>query len=320
MPATTPEAVRFSSYNTQDLFETRTLRAQAHYRDVVQVILALRPDVLAVQEIRGQPHQARNNLRILAYDSGMKCEVPGLGRDKPVTALATGSHGYHSGLLWRPGTEVIPGSFRDTPERLWHSAGWATFRFGGRLVRHASFHATPFDREVRTRENARLLTLLADDPDGQLPLLIGADWNAESADLVPDEASGGQILYEPGDPFADAPWQEDMEHQCCFADEPDGTRRHWVDRSAGEVLLAGGLHDAAAALRAPWQATSGHFPGDGYGAAGIRRRIDAIRVTADVLPALRAYRVIDNDRVKQASDHLPVSVEYVPADIAAATG
>jgi Endonuclease/Exonuclease/phosphatase family len=313
-----PPAVRFVTYNAQNLFENRNLRAQQHYRKVVELIRGLNPDVLAIQELRGQAQIAKNYLRVLAHDSGMKCEIPSGGRGNPATALALGSHGFHSGLLWRAGTDVLPGSFGESGlGRLWHSAAWATFRFGDRLVRHASFHATPFDREVRTRENADLLALLAQGSGGDLPLLIGGDWNAESADLVADETSDAQVLYEPGDPFADVPWQEDMEHQCLFADDPDGTRRHWVDRSAGEVLLQGGLHDVAAVLRAPWQATTGHFAGDGYGAIGIRRRIDAIRVTADVIPALRAYRVIDNDHAKQVSDHLPVIVRYVPADIAA---
>jgi hypothetical protein len=311
-------SVRFATFNAHNLFENRNLAAQQHYRMVLELIRGLNPDVLAIQELRGRAQLARNYLRVLAHDSGMKCEIPGDGRGKPVTALALGSHGFHSGLLWRAGTDVLPGSFGESElGHFWHSAGWATFRFGSRLVRHASFHATPFDRELRTHENAELLSLLKQGPGGDLPLLIGADWNAESADLVLDEESGRQVLYEPGDPFAGAQWQEDMEHQCCVADEPDGTQRHWVDRSAGEVLLAGGLHDAAAVLRAPWQATTGHFPGDGYGMIGIRRRIDAIRVTADVAPALRGYRVIDNARAQQVSDHLPVMVRYVPADISA---
>jgi len=317
MPGTSPDSVTFTSYNTMDLFESRLPRAQLHYISVVELIRTLRPDVLAVQEIRGRPRQSTIWLRTLAYDTGMKCEIASGRRGEPEVALAIGSHGYHSGLLWQPGTDVVSGSFRETePGRLYHSAAWLTFRFDGRLVRLASFHATPFDRELRARENSALLSMLTEGPGGDLPLLIGGDWNAESADLVLDESTGKHVLYEPGDPFAGAAWQDDMIHQCYFSEEPDGTR-HWVDRSAGEVLRDGGLHDAAAVLRAPWQATSGHFPGDGYGAVGILRRIDAIRVTEDVVPALRKYRVVDNDKARRASDHLPVTVEFVPADIAA---
>jgi endonuclease/exonuclease/phosphatase family metal-dependent hydrolase len=90
-----------------------------------------------------------------------------------------------------------------------------------------------------------------------------------------------------------------------------------VDRSAGDVLWAGGLHDVAAVLRAPWQPTAGHHRDDPYGARGVSRRIDAVRVTAEVLPALRAHQVTDTDLTRRASDHLPVSVRYVPAEIVA---
>ena len=82
------------------------------------------------------------------------------------------------------------------------------------------------------------------------------------------------------------------------------------------MLWAGGLHDAAAALRAPWRATTGHHPGDSYGRHGISRRIDAIRVTEPVLGALRAHAVEDTELARRASDHLPVTVEYQPPAIA----
>jgi endonuclease/exonuclease/phosphatase family metal-dependent hydrolase len=305
--------VLFTSYNTLDLFEARREHDRQHYQDVVAVINGLRPDVLAVQEIRAaRPQQAAQRLRLLAGDTGMACEVPSAGRGEARVALAAGSRGYHCGLLWRPSLAVVPGSFRESgPGVLWHSAGWATFRLGGTVVRHASFHATPFGRELRTEQNARLLTMLMTGPDGGLPLLIGADWNGESADLVPDAGSGAPRLYEPGDPFAGAVWRDDMIHQC----EVSGAG-HRVDRAAGQVLLDGGLTDAAAALRAPWQPTCGHYPGDGYGSQGIIRRIDAIRVTRQVVPALRSHRVADTGLTRRASDHLPVTVEYEPALIA----
>jgi len=308
--------VLFTSYNTFDLFEP-SRPGRGHYEQVVAVIRGLQPDVLAVQEIRGtRPQQAAQRLRVLARDTGMACEIPAGGRGETRVALAAGSRGYHCGLLWRPGLEVVPGSFRESgPGVLWHSAGWATFRLGGRLVRHASFHATPFGRVLRTEQNTRLVAMLTSGPDGELPLLIGADWNGESADLVPSDGSGAPALYEPGDPFACAMWRDDMIHQCRQAADGD-RRRHWVDRAAGQVLVDGGLTDAAAALRAPWQATTGHYPGDGYGSAGITRRIDAIRVTRQVVPALRAHEVTDTELTRHASDHLPVTVEYAPERIA----
>jgi hypothetical protein len=107
-----------------------------------------------------------------------------------------------------------------------------------------------------------------------------------------------------------------MVHQCGWDYDERGQRRHWADRSAGDVLWAGGLHDAAAVLRAPWQATAGHHPDDPYGRQGVRRRIDAIRVTGEVRPALRAHWVTDNELTRAVSDHLPVTVAYDPPAIA----
>jgi hypothetical protein len=149
----------------------------------------------------------------------------------------------------------------------------------------------------------------------QLPTLAGADWNGECADRVHDPATGTWPLYEPRDPYDGVDWFEGMVHQCEWDYDERGLRRHRADRSAGEVLWAGGLHDAAAVLRAPWQPTAGHHPDDEYGRHGVSRRIDAIRVTAAVLPALRAHWVTGTDLARRASDHLPVTVEYLPAAI-----
>jgi hypothetical protein len=112
-------------------------------------------------------------------------------------------------------------------------------------------------------------------------------------------------------------WFEDLVHQCEWDYDEQGRRRHRVDRTAGDVLWAGGLHDAAAVLRAPWQPTAGHHRDDAYGARGVRRRIDGVRVTAEMVPALRAHRVTDTGLTRRASDHLPVTVEYDPSAITA---
>jgi len=325
MPRTSPGSVLFTTYNMLDLFQSGGSEhdqargaPRTHYQLVTEVIRGLGTDILAVQEIRAATAlQARARLRRLAGDVGMHCVVSGERDGSAQTALAVGTRGYHCGLMWRPGLEVVPGSFRQSgPGRLLHSAGWLTFLFGGRRVRHGVFHATPFDRELRTRQNQMLVAMLSAGPEGSVPLLIGADWNAQSADMVRDPVTGQPRLYEPADPFAAVSWDEDLVHQCCFADGVDGSRRHWVDLAAGQALVAGGLVDAAAALQVPCQPTCGYFPGDGYGSRGILRRIDAIRVTAPVLTALRAHEVTDTAAARLASDHLPVTVEYVPADIA----
>jgi endonuclease/exonuclease/phosphatase family metal-dependent hydrolase len=79
------------------------------------------------------------------------------------------------------------------------------------------------------------------------------------------------------------------------------------------VLWAGGLHDAAALTGAGWQATTGHHPDDVYARHGVRRRIDAVRVTGQLAAALRGHEVLDSAMTREASDHLPVTVEYLPS-------
>jgi len=306
--------VRFSTYNLLDLFAGGASGSE-HYRLVVESIRALRTDILAVQEVLAPDEQtARQRLQRLAADTGLNCLVKAPGDGQPVPALGLGARGYHLGLLWREGIEPVPGSYRTRNADLWHALAWVTLDVGGFAARHAVFHASPFSRKTRTLQN-EILVATVTGAEPRLPTLIGADWNAESADRVADERTGAWRLYEPGDPYAGVDWFEDLVHQCEWDYDERGRRRHRVDRAAGEVLWAGGLHDAAAVLRAPWQPTVGHHPGDRYGARGIRRRIDGVRVTAEVVPALRSHWVTDNDLTRRVSDHLPVTVEYVPAAI-----
>jgi hypothetical protein len=338
--------VLFTTYNVLDLFLSEGPAGAAHYEQVVAAIRELSTDVLAVQEIRGRDAEVVGaRLRRLAGDLGMRCLVPvagaggaasggagpggaGSGRagspggaggagGEPRPALAMGTRGFHCGLLWRGGIEPVPGSLRTLGRgHFWHSLATVTLEVGGRQVRHAAFHATPFGRLLRADQNERLVAMLT-GPRSSLPLLVGADWNTESADRVRDPETGRWVLYEPHDPYAGAPWFDDMLYQCEWEYDERGERQHRADRRPGDVLWAGGLHDAAAVLRAPWQPTVGHHPYDRYGAAGISRRIDAIRVTRHVVDALRAYHVTDTELTRSASDHLPVTVEYDPAAVTA---
>jgi hypothetical protein len=309
-----PGSVLFTTYNLLDLGADDPAGGAGHYAAVVESVRALGTDVLAVQEIRGPDRQAAGRLLWqLADDTGLRCLVDGPdGEAAP--ALCPGARGYHLGLLWRDGIEPVPGTFRSRNAEFWHALGWVTLDIGGPAVRHAVYHASPFGRKLRADQNEIVVASLA-RPGSRAPALIGADWNGESADRILDPGTGRWRLYEPGDPYADVDWFEDLVHQCEWDYDGQGRRRHRVDRTAGDVLWAGGLHDAAAVLRAPWQATAGHHRDDAYGARGVRRRIDGVRVTPEVIPALRAHWVTDTDLTRQASDHLPVTVEYVPAAI-----
>lgn len=314
MTAGEPGTVTFSSYNMLDLFEDNPEAGPGHYEKVVETIRQLDSDVLAVQEIRAPDlDTGRQRLRQLAADTGYNCLAAGRDHD-PVPALGYNPRGYHVGLLWRGGIEPVPGTFASRSQDLWHALAWVTLDVGGRAVRHTSFHATPFGKKIRADQNEVVVAALA-RPDTRRPTLVGADWNGESADRVWDGRTRTWRLYEPADPYAGVEWFEDLVHQCEWDYDERGVRRHRVDRTAGEVLWAGGLHDAAAVVGAPWQPTAGHHPSDPYGAHGVLRRIDAIRATPELVPALRSCVVTDTPLTRQASDHLPVTAAYLPAAI-----
>jgi endonuclease/exonuclease/phosphatase family metal-dependent hydrolase len=311
---TSPDSVLFTSYNAYDLFLDESPPGCERYRLVVDTIRGAGPDVLAVQEIRaGDEDIARRRLRQLAADTGLECMVPGPDGGPARPALAIGSHGYHLGLLWRDRIQPVPGSLRARAQDFWHALASVVLDVGGPRVRHACYHAPPFGRALRANESELVVAAIT-RAGGPLAAIIGADWNGESADRLPDDA-GRWHLYEPADPYRGAEWFADMAYQCQWDYDDQGRRRHRADRSAGEVLWAGGLHDAAAVLRAPWQPTTGHHADDPYAERGIRRRIDAIRVTSHLRGALRAYHVADSDPARRASDHLAVTAEYLPSAI-----
>jgi endonuclease/exonuclease/phosphatase family metal-dependent hydrolase len=295
-----------------NLFADESAAARRHYETIVGVIRALGADVLAVQEILAPDGTtAARRLRQLASDAGLRCEVPGPSGEGGRAAIAVGGHGFHVGLMWRDGIEPVPGSLRCLGGRdFWHGLAVVTLDVGGTLVRHGSFHATPFCRALRADQNERLVAAIT-RPEGQPPALVGADWNTECADRIPP----AWRLYEPADPYAGIDWFADLVYQCQWDYDSGGRRRHWADRRPGDVLWAGGLHDAAALLGAAWQPTTGHHPDDAYGRHGVRRRIDAIRVTEQLAAALRAHEVLDGPVTRAASDHLPVTVEYLTSAI-----
>lgn len=311
MRRTSSRSVLFSSYNVLNLFSGDSPEARRHYSAVTEVIRGLDADVLAVQEILAPDGRtAAHRLRQLAGEVGMRCEVPGRDGEQRRAAIAVGGHGFHVGLMWRDGIEPVPGSLRCLGDGdFWHGLAVVTLDLGGTLVRHGSFHATPFSRMLRADQNERLVAAIT-RPEGQPPALVGGDWNTECADRVP--SGGTWRLYEPADPYAGVEWFADMVYQCQWDYDEQGRRRHWADRRPGDVLWAGGLHDAAALIGADWQATTGHHPDDVYARNGVRRRIDAIRVTWQFSGAVRAHEVLDSPAAREASDHFPVTVEYLP--------
>ncbi len=314
MQRTSPDSVFFTSYNLFNLFADDSQPAREHYQAVAGVIRSLDPDVLAVQEILAPDGPtAAQRLRQLADDTGLRCAVPGRGPGGAAVALAVGGHGYQVGLMWRDGIEPLPGSLRCVGGRdFWHGLAVVTLDVGGTLIRHGAFHASPFCRALRADQNERLVAAIT-RPEGEPPALVGADWNTECADRIP--VDGRWELYEPADPYAGVGWFADLIYQCEWDYDEHGRRRHRADRRPGDVLWAGGLHDAAALIGADWHPTVGHHPGDVYAAHGVRRRIDGVRVTEPLAGAVRAHYVLDTAQAALASDHLPVTVEYLPSAV-----
>lgn len=288
-------AVRFGSYNLFNLFASDDPAERQRYEEIVEVIRLLDTDVLAIQELTGgSPAIAGARLQAVAHATGMECTVEA---GRPV--IAVGQQGFHTGLLWRPGLHVLPGSFDAFgPTDFWHGLAKVTFDFDGRRVQHASHHATPFSRRMRAEQMDRVVSLLT-RPADRPPGLIGADWNTVGADRRPDGS------YYDHDPYL-GDWTPDLIYQAVWSYDEQGRRHHRADRVPGDVLYAGGLRDAAAALGTTWAPTTGHLAGDPY----PQRRIDAIRVTEEVVPALQKYETLHTDLACRASDHLPVVVTY----------
>jgi exonuclease III len=77
-----------------------------------------------------------------------------------------------------------------------------------------------------------------------------------------------------------------------------------VDRRAAERLRRAGLIDAACHLGVPWEASSGHWPGDPHGP----RRVDRFLASADLAAGLATHRVWRTPAALGLSDHLPVVI------------
>lgn len=329
--------VRFCTYNLLDYGTDPGRAALVH-----EVVTGIRRDaeaagdqlVLAVQEIiapdpvdEGDPDKAwlaARRLAELAEATGLRHEhAPG----KP--ALALGNHRFHTALLWADGLTPAGGFHAMSGANCWHSYLLLNLDVGAPApVKHASFHATPFGRNRRVDEAERILASMT-RPDDRPPGLVGGDWNSVSADRVRrvlrDEVyREGLVLYDedpyrhqpgrPGKPWFNVAWHPDFVYQCEFATSDEGALSWHADLRPGDVLFHGGLRDTAAALDVSPEPTVGHWPvNDPYG----YRRIDTIRVTPEIIPALNDHQVISTVTAKSASDHLPVLAVYSPETIIA---
>jgi len=278
--------LRFGTYNLFNLGQLASREERERYDLLVQVIRGMDADVLAVQEIIGKdPEEAAAVLRRLADDTGMSCEATRASSTVPEPALGSSHHKFHLGLLWRPGFEPLPGTLWTCRGGVdfWHAMTTAVFDAGtgtaGR-VRLGSYHADPFRPPQRLSEAYRVLSAFQDG----LPGGIGADWNEISADRRPTGA-----YFDPD--TLPGQTHRKVRYQARF--DPDNPTASPVsDRAATTLLLQqpGGLLDTAAVADVPWLPTTGHW----IDAGGRResfgpRRIDTLRVTADLAPAVREH-------------------------------
>jgi endonuclease/exonuclease/phosphatase family metal-dependent hydrolase len=295
--------VSIMTWNVRDLFLTgaRETRTEA----IGAVLKQAGADIVCVQEIRG--HDPGYSLSVLAEDSNMDWRAtPGWidyedgDGEAPTAAVGIGSAGFHVGIMWRNGITPVPDSFRQIGRSdggLWHAAATITLEVSGPVpLTVICCHLDPFRPELRFSEAARISSLAT----GKTAVVAG-DFNGVSADR-----RGDGSFYDP-DPLVERGWHDAATYQSLWDDDPDAPPR--VDRRAAERMRRAGLVDAAVALEAPWQQTTGHFPDDPHGP----RRVDRILATASASPALHSYAVIDTAETRALSDHLPVIVELDPA-------
>lgn len=334
--------IRFFTYNLFCYGPTATAEERQRRERVHRVLAGVRAAadragdglVVAVQEVIASDPVAPGDLpksvlagqRLMELADATKLDCEYMA-GKP--AIAIGGQRHHLGLLWNDRVEPVGALLRTIGgPRLWHALQMMPFEVGTSTpVLHANYHAPSVDLNRKAGEAEQVRSALLDPRIG-LPVLAAGDWNFTGADLVlrrsyDPEENDRWVLYD-HDPHlvtgrnrqSRVEWHPEFVHQCIITVDNLG-RLHWeVDRRPGQVLYYGGLRDAAAALDAPWKPTVGHWPGDAMGA----RRVDAVRVSGDVVDALVSHDVLDQPLEDgldpaTASDHLGALVIYDPTRI-----
>ncbi|MCK2245414.1 MULTISPECIES: endonuclease/exonuclease/phosphatase family protein [unclassified Crossiella] len=275
--------IRFATLN---LFNYRakpqTVEQARRQEDLAALVRVLEVQVLAVQELLAPgPDSAGEAAALLAgfaEAAGLSCHHHG-----GAPAVAVGQHGYHVGLAWAEGITPVPGGWWPiTDPDFHHGLALAALNVGASVpVVHGSVHLTPMGRSRRVDEGERVQVAITRAYRGW-PTLVGGDFNSVSA--APTLVGPG--LADP-DPYTGRCWADSFAQYCHLIYRPDGTLVWSADRRPTLSLVASGLHDAAVALGAPWQATVGHWPGGDHSPA----RLDHIWCGRAFAGALRGYRV-----------------------------
>ncbi|NGO73197.1 hypothetical protein, partial [Streptomyces boncukensis] len=274
------------TYNLQNLgLPEASPTSPTQYQKVVDVLREVLEDVpdargvvVGVQEIVAPTLRAAGRvIKALARDTGMCCQALPTVDNQAVPAVARGRRGngpagltFFVGLLWAGSMEPIPGTLRAYHDQMWHGLITAQFDVGlPQPLLVGSWHANPWCPDARLSE-ARRVSVPFTAPG--LPGVLSSDTNM----LAADPARDGSSYYDP-DPSS----YGDLDNpllDCQVRWSDDGVPE--ADRRGAHVLLRRHLHDPAAVLDKPWQATCGHAP-DPWGP----RRIDTNRITPTLRPA-----------------------------------
>lgn len=246
----------------------------------------------------------------------MECMVgkPGELVEDPV--FDPGGRGFGVGVMWNPAARIsgVAGTRRIyTKDVFFHGVAYVVLDLGDDLLmQFASGHATPWGvpdsfkegkrwASIMTRPNRGLTGALA---EVVLPGVLGTDSNGTTGDKIrqPD----GSWKYHVDDPLEGQEWFDDMIYQQAYPCELDPTTGKPIpksDRTPGDVIWDGGLSDPSAVLGLPFAPTTGYHKVDPY----PDRDLDHTRVTKNIVEAgaIAEVTVLDNDRVRAASDHRP---------------
>jgi hypothetical protein len=246
----------------------------------------------------------------------MECMVgkPGEIVEEPV--FDPGNRGFGVGVMWNPDARIsaFPGTRRIyTKDVFFHGVAAVVLDFDDDLLmQFASGHATPWGYPQNFSEAKRWASILTRPNRGlpgglaevTLPGVLCTDSNGPTGDQV--QQPDGSWNYHAPDPMAGKKWFHDNVYQQTYPrvlDPTTGKPIPTTDRLAGDVLWDSGLHDPSAVLKLPFTPTTGYHKVDPNPA----RDLDHTRVTEDIVNAgaIVGVTVLDNERVRAASDHRP---------------
>jgi endonuclease/exonuclease/phosphatase family metal-dependent hydrolase len=314
---------RLANLNAYKL--TPATRGTSAWDARVTAIQEIEPDILALQEVVVDERVTSRDsweaeAAALIQDLAAQCNLTasvGVTEGYPHgTAMAANWHRpWWTALLWNPETvQMVEGSYRPfgAPD-FWHGCTTALFDVGARqplLV--ASYHGDPFRPDFRYNEALRVKGTFR-TTGGVKPGFCVGDFNALSAALR--KRRWWQLRRKYYDPEAYLNMRhDDLEFQIHPSRIGRRFRRQLADRRQTTALLRKGyMVDAAAHLGVPWAPTVGHWE-DGRGDPDPwgARRIDLILATRPVAPALTRYQAHRSAAAEEASDHLPVYVDFQP--------